>query len=95
MTESTKETTPVPILVALDQFIADIFPTMFTGATTTNPVYKRIYALVSERKKQLAGKPNRVNDKWIIKTLTAYGGVLDSGQPRYRFESTVVAYIGK
>lgn len=83
----------VTVIEALDHFIANVFPNLFTGKTTTDPAYKRIYALVLERKKQLAGKPNRVNDSWIIKTLTAHGGYLPNGEPRYLFEVNTVSHI--
>lgn len=80
------------ILQALDHFISEVFPNLFKGRSTTDPNYKRVYALVSERKKSKAGKPNRLNDDWIIKTLTEFGGEVD-GQPRYNFNRVTTVTI--
>ena len=66
------QTTDAVVIKALDHFISEIFPILFKGRSTTDPNYKRVYALVSERKKQKAGKVNRLNDDWIIKTLTEF-----------------------
>lgn len=66
------QTTDDVVIEALDHFIENVFPILFKGRSTTDPNYKRVYALVSERKKQKAGKPNRLNDDWIIKTLTEF-----------------------
>lgn len=60
------------VIQALDHFISQIFPILFKGRSTTDPNYKRVYALVSERNKQKSGKTNRLNDDWIIKTLTEF-----------------------
>jgi len=80
------------ILAALDHFISEIFPSLFQGETTTNPNYKRVYALLSERKKSKAGKPNRLNDDWIIKILSEFGGEVD-GHPRYTFNRVMTVTI--
>jgi hypothetical protein len=66
------QTTDAVVIKALDHFISEIFPILFKGRSTTDPNYKRVYALVSERNKQKSGKPNRLNDDWIIKTLTEF-----------------------
>lgn len=66
------QTTDAVVTEALDHFISQVFPILFKGRSTTDPNYKRVYALVSERKKEKAGKPNRLNDDWIIKTLTEF-----------------------
>lgn len=80
------------ILEALDHFISEIFPNLFLGKTTTDPNYKRVYALVSERKKSKAGKVNRLNNDWIIKILLEFGGEVD-GQPRYNFNRVTTVTI--
>lgn len=78
--------------VALDHFIENVFPNLFRGNTTTNPEYKRVYAIVSERKKEKAGKSNRLTDSWIISTLSKFGGQVN-GQPRYQFDQMIVVTI--
>lgn len=80
------------ILQALDHFISDVFPSLFKGNTTTDPNYKRVYALISERKKSKAGNPSRLSNDWIIKILTEFGGEVD-GQPRYTFNRVTTVTI--
>lgn len=74
--------------IALDHFIENVFPTLFTGNKKGNGVYKRVFALVSERRKEKRGEQNRVSDSWIESTLTEFGGTVD-GQPRYKFEHII------
>lgn len=78
--------------VALDHFIENVFHNLFRGATTTNPDYKRVYAIVSERKKEKAGKPNRLTDSWIMSTLSKFGGKVN-GEDRYQFHQCIVVTI--
>ncbi len=84
--------TETELRVALDHFIENIFPNLFRGSTTTNPEYKRVYAIVSERKKEKAGKPNRLTDSWIMSMLTKYGGKVN-GEPRYQFDQMILVTI--
>ena len=58
----------------------------------TDVRYKRVYALVSARRKEVAGKPSKVTDDWIEKILTEFGGEVD-GKPRYKFERVVTVTI--
>ena len=80
------------VLVALDHFISEVFPFLFKGNTPSDPNYKRIYALVSERRKHKAGKENRLKESWIIKILNEFGGEVD-GQPRYTFNRVTTVTI--
>jgi hypothetical protein len=90
--QHTETETDNELRVALDHFIENVFPDLFRGATTTNPDYKRVYAIVSERKKEKAGKPNRLTDSWIMSTLSKFGGTV-KGQPRYQFDQMIVVTI--
>lgn len=81
------QTTDAVVIEALDHFISEIFPILFKGRSTTDPNYKRVYALVSERKKQKAGKVNRLNDDWIIKTLKEFA------PDRYEFNRVTTVTI--
>jgi hypothetical protein len=72
MNQTESESNNDPIRVALDHFILEVFPNLFKGKSTTDPNYKRVYALISERRKELNGKVNKLNDDWIIKTLTEF-----------------------
>lgn len=74
--------------IALDHFIENIFPTLFSGNKKGNGVYKRVFALVSERRKELRGEKSRVSDTWIESTLTEFGGAVD-GKPRYEFQHII------
>ena len=74
--------------IALDHFIENIFPTLFAGNKKGNGVYKRVFALVSERRKELRGEPSRVTDTWIESTLSEFGGDVN-GEPRYHFEHII------
>lgn len=92
MNQTESESNNDPIRVALDHFILEVFPNLFKGKSTTDPNYKRVYALISERRKELNGKVNKLNDDWIIKTLTEFGGEVD-GQPRYNFNRVTTVTI--
>lgn len=72
MNQTESESNNDPIRVALDHFILEVFPNLFKGKSTIDPNYKRVYALISERRKELNGKANKLNDDWIIKTLTEF-----------------------
>ena len=79
------ETQELESRIALDHFISEVFPTLFKGNKMTDSRYKRVFALVSARRKESAGKPSKVTDAWIEKILTEFGGSVN-GHPRYTFE---------
>lgn len=91
MNQSESESNLDPIRAALDHFISDVFPTLFKGKSTTDPNYKRVYALISERRKELACKPSKLNDDWIIRLLTEFA------PDKYQFNrvTTVTINTGK
>lgn len=96
-TESTfvlmnQQDTNAELIAALDHFIENDFTDRFRGKTTTDPDYKRVYAIVSERKKHKAGKPNRLTDSWIMSTLDKFGGEVN-GEKKYQFHQVIVVTI--
>ena len=80
------------LIKALDHFIENVFTDRFRGKTTTDPNYKRVYAIVSERKKHKAGKKNRLTDSWIMSLLEKFGGQV-MGKNKYQFEKLIVVTI--
>lgn len=81
---------------ALDHFVENVWPTLFVGEKRTSCEYKRAYALVRARRLEKEGKPNRVSDGWIIKTLERFGGRVqmgDSWVSRYAFETEVTCFV--
>ena len=90
--QNTENRIDAELLHALDHFIEHVFPNLFRGKTTTDPEYKRVYAILSERKKEKAGKPHRLTDSWIMSMLTKYGGTV-KGENRYQFHQVIVVTI--
>lgn len=81
---------------ALDHFVENVWPTLFVGEKRTSSAYKRAYALVRARRLEKEGKPSRVSDGWIMKTLERFGGqvqVGDSLVARYAFETEVTCFV--
>ena len=89
-----KEDLPIPLGSAedaLDHFVEHVWPGLFKGRTNTKD-YKRVYALVCDRRKQKAGRPHGVTDSRIVKILTRFGGEVQwNGRAceRYAFISRV------
>lgn len=80
---------------ALDHFIENVWPLLFVGKKRTKE-YKRAYALVRARRLEKEGKPSKVSDGWIIKTLERLGGrvqVGDSLVARYAFETEFTCFV--
>lgn len=88
----TKETIELLYRESLDHFIEKVFPTLFKGEKNTNGDYKRVFAIVSERRKEKAGKPNRLTGSWIESILSTFGGEV-GGQKRYQFSHRVTVQI--
>lgn len=84
------QATDATVEMALDDFTQNVFPNLFPGKTESKP-YKRVYALISERRKQLAGKKHRLNDDWIIRILSEFA------PDRYTFNrvTTVTINVNK
>jgi hypothetical protein len=89
MNQTESESNLDPIRAALDHFISEVFPNLFKGKSTTDPNYKRVYALISERRKELACKPSKLNDDWIIKTLTEFAA------DKYQFNRVTTVTINQ
>lgn len=89
-----EETQESQTRIALDHFISHVFPTLFVGNKMKDPRYKRVFALVSARRKERTGQPSPVpvTDAWIEKILTEFGGTV-GGQPRYSFNHVVTVTI--
>lgn len=79
------------ILKALDHFISNVFPNLFKGNTESKE-YKRVFGLVAERRKMLAGKGHKLTEKWIISILGKFGGKIN-GKPRYTFKRVTTVTI--
>ena len=81
---------------ALDHFVENVWPTLFVGEKRTSSEYKRAYALVRARRIEKEGKPSRVSDGWIVKTLERFGGQVQVGDnwvARYAFETEVTCFV--
>lgn len=81
---------------ALDDFIENVWPTLFVGERQKSSAYKRAYALVRARRLQKEGKAVRISDGWIAKTLEQFGGQIMIGEvmvSRYSFETKTTCFL--
>jgi len=95
MTQQKKHAQVTP-REALDHFVDNVWPTLFVGEKRTSRAYKRAYALVRERRLEKEGRPSRVSDGWIVKTLERFGGQVQLGDSlvaRYAFETQVTCFV--
>lgn len=95
MTQQKKHAEVTP-REALDHFVETVWPSLFVGEKSTSRAYKRAYALVRERRLEKEGRPSRVSDRWIVKTLERFGGQVQVGDgwvARYAFETEVTCFV--